>query len=289
MGTEDMRDAVPSLAELFNSIAAAIHAKDWLSDGIRAMDFPARILALSTPVDQYTRLEYIESGGTQYINTGFTPNQDMRVAARVWFPAVPGSAASAIFGAEQGQAARTYSVFGFSGKYASTYGSEAGATPIGSVDSVFEIDKNKNVCTIAGTAFENGAYTFTCPGPMYLFARNRGGNVSAFASARLYGCQIYDNGVLVRDFVPCKDPAGAVGLYDAVSGQFYGNAGTGTFIAGPAVGGAADGEPVENTLPVAEEAADGESVEDALPAVEDAPPAAEGGPDIQEEEGELDA
>lgn len=51
----------------------------------------------------------------------------------------------------------------------------------------------------------------------------------------MYSCKIYDNETLVRDFVPCKNATGAVGLYDTVEGQFYANAGTGTFTAGPEI------------------------------------------------------
>ena len=44
-----------------------------------------------------------------------------------------------------------------------------------------------------------------------------------------------DKNVLVRDFTPCKNPSGEVGLYDYVTKQFYGNAGSGTFIPGEEV------------------------------------------------------
>lgn len=53
--------------------------------------------------------------------------------------------------------------------------------------------------------------------------------------AKMFGCQIYEGDAMVRDFVPCLDPSGAVGLYDLVGGNFYGNVGAGTFTAGPAV------------------------------------------------------
>ncbi|MBQ4353596.1 MAG: discoidin domain-containing protein [Clostridia bacterium] len=49
---------------------------------------------------------------------------------------------------------------------------------------------------------------------------------------RMYSCQIYDNGTLVRDFVPCVDYSGEVGMYDLVSAVFYGSSGTGAFTAG---------------------------------------------------------
>ena len=54
---------------------------------------------------------------------------------------------------------------------------------------------------------------------------------------RLYSCKIWKTvafeGVpLIRDFIPCKNASGEVGLWDDVNSVFYGNAGTGAFIAG---------------------------------------------------------
>ena len=54
---------------------------------------------------------------------------------------------------------------------------------------------------------------------------------------RLYSCKIWKTtafeGVpLIRDFIPCKNASGEVGLWDDVNSAFYGNAGTGAFIAG---------------------------------------------------------
>lgn len=59
-------------------------------------------------------------------------------------------------------------------------------------------------------------------------------NSEAYAQgARMYGTKIYENGVLVRDFVPVRNVyTGEVGLLDKVSGQFFGNSGTGNFVAG---------------------------------------------------------
>lgn len=67
---------------------------------------------------------------------------------------------------------------------------------------------------------------------MYLFAVNEAQTVRYYAGARIYSCQIYDNGTLVRDFVPCVDYSGEVGLYDLVNAVFYGSSGTGVFSAG---------------------------------------------------------
>lgn len=54
-------------------------------------------------------------------------------------------------------------------------------------------------------------------------------------AGKLYSAKLYYNGTLQRDYVPCINPSGVVGLYDLVEGKFYGNAGTGAFTAGPAV------------------------------------------------------
>lgn len=68
-----------------------------------------------------------------------------------------------------------------------------------------------------------------------LLCENLGDKGYSYLAAKLFSCQIEQGDVLVRDFVPCIDPSGAVGLYDLVEGKFYGNAGTGAFEAGPAV------------------------------------------------------
>ena len=48
----------------------------------------------------------------------------------------------------------------------------------------------------------------------------------------IYQCSIWGDGVLLRDFIPVR--VGQVGyMYDKVSGQLFGNAGTGDFIVGP--------------------------------------------------------
>lgn len=58
---------------------------------------------------------------------------------------------------------------------------------------------------------------------------------NASAKFKVYSAQVYNNETLERDFVPCIDPSGIVGLYDLVEGKFYKNAWSGTLTAGPAV------------------------------------------------------
>ena len=57
---------------------------------------------------------------------------------------------------------------------------------------------------------------------------------SYFAKIRMFSARILVSGTLVRDFIPVR--VGSVGyMYDRVSGRLFGNAGTGSFVVGPDV------------------------------------------------------
>ena len=51
-----------------------------------------------------------------------------------------------------------------------------------------------------------------------------------YASAKLYACKIWDNDVLVRDFIPCyRKSDNVIWVFDKVENKFYTNAWSGTF------------------------------------------------------------
>ena len=56
------------------------------------------------------------------------------------------------------------------------------------------------------------------------------------ASMRLYYLKMYSNGVKVRDYIPCyRKSDNVAGLYDLVSKTFFTNQGTGVFTKGPLI------------------------------------------------------
>lgn len=184
----------------------------------------------------YTQLAYIQSSGSQYINTNFVPNQNTRVV----FDGIINKANS---GSAYGFGVRTS---GWSNAIA------AGATKEGYLQCGYANSSNSSTvatdtrCTIDidcglfkitqnGTvvySYDFGSKTFTSPSNLYLFTLNNNGSVYNSASATLYSCKIYDNDVLVRDFIPCKNASGTAGLWDDVNSVFYSNAGTGSFVVG---------------------------------------------------------
>lgn len=180
----------------------------------------------------YTELEYIQSSGQQYINTGFTPNQDTRLVIDF----EPISVASThIFGsrtASSGSDAFVTLVTG--GVYRDDYYNDKVSTSVAPSGRI-TIDKNKNVTTVGSASVTHTYTTFSGTYPIALFASNTGGTVSYHSSYKLYSCKIYNNGTLVRNFCPCQNSSGTVGLWDSVNSKFYSDATGAGFTAGPTI------------------------------------------------------
>ena len=185
--------------------------------------------------DSYTILDYIQSSGTQYIDTGFMPNQDTRVVCTANL--AQQNTAAWLFGARNGTGAATFGFLTYQNAYRSDYNTSQDQTISDAYTGFFIVDKDKNITSINGeTKITNTAGKFQANYPIFLFANNNGGSADGHSSCAIQTCQIYDNGALVRDFKPCRNSSGVVGLLDIVNGKFYGNAGTGTFTAGSETG-----------------------------------------------------
>lgn len=184
----------------------------------------------------YTALEYIQSSGTQYINTGFKANGNTRLTVDIdILPTNPGVVG--VFGGRDGGLVNTFSFWEMADtEFRMDYAVKAYTISTNTVGRKL-IDQNKNVTTINGMEYSQSASTFQAKTPLTVFGINENNGIpdERRVKAKLYSCQIYDNGALVRNFVPCKSSTGAAGLYDMAGRKFYGNAGTGAFAAGPAV------------------------------------------------------
>ena len=185
----------------------------------------------------YTQVEYIQSSGTQCINTGFKPNQDTRVVVDIQVVSFDGYAP--LFGARVASKNAEYATWAIAETdIQDGYGTQAESKLVAEALKRNIIDKNKNMLYVGGVLLKtHTVQTFAPNYPIFLFNINTAGSTTgSFKTfARLYSSQIYDNGTLARDFVPCINPSGTAGLYDMVNGVFYGNAGTGSFIAGEPV------------------------------------------------------
>lgn len=178
----------------------------------------------------YKKLDYIETTGTQWIDTGFVPNQDSRIVCEFMF-----FDGNGIYGTRQSTSSRNFAMRVISSQWQPGYGTVLGSTGIACDNEWHTADQNKNVFYIDGVLAREFEYTtFKAPKPIGLGCINANNSVY-YGEGRYRNCQIYDNGVLVRDLIPCKTADGEVGMYDTLNAVFYGNAGTGTLVAGAEV------------------------------------------------------
>lgn len=181
----------------------------------------------------YTLLEYIQSSGTQYIDTGFKPNQDTQVIIDAEILSSNASGDRYISAVNTGSGYWTMRMKSDLSGYAARYPGAAltNITHSGDVYARHTFNQNKNVVQIDdGTAVTFTASTWSSPRTLPILCyRSSDSAYSGHINAKLYSCQIYDNGTLIRDYVPVINPSGEYGLYDKVNATFYGNAGSGTF------------------------------------------------------------
>ena len=167
----------------------------------------------------YTQIEYIQTQGYSYINTNIIPNQDTQVIMDVYLN--PTQADTPIFGARTSYNANAYSVWYNVSNFYSDYNTEYLFVP-GTVSGRCLLNKNKNQANLNGLNFNFNYTNFSAPNPMLIGTTyNAGSPYSPGMVGKIYYCKIYSNGILIRDYVPCKNSENIYGLYDKVGNQFY--------------------------------------------------------------------
>lgn len=176
-------------------------------------------------------LQYIESTGTQYIDTNFKHNEKTRVV--IDFEITTHKNWGNIFGSFGGASGSNKLMFLGMNDQESFYSHFGGDSTSFTMSSVgkFSVDYNKNILTINNTSHTFTTSTFQSEFNLLLFGvTGYTGTVSmAPTGVKIYFCQIYDNDVLVRDFIPVLDEQGKACLYDKITQRKFLNKGTGDF------------------------------------------------------------
>ena len=190
----------------------------------------------------YQEVEYIQSSGTQFIDTGFVPNDNTEIILVFTNNNATTGNYDCIFGTRTNASNdntfalwidpnRRFGAFYGTGQSITSFPTSINATA-------------KHTATMKGNVAEIDSVSITCPvvssSPTYSFyigACNTAGTADYFSKILIYESKIYDNVTLVRDFVPCYRKADNVaGLYDLVNNVFYTNAGSGVFAVGSNTG-----------------------------------------------------
>lgn len=182
----------------------------------------------------YQEVEYIESSGTQYIDTGYKPtSNNLRIACEFEYTA--DHSTSSVFGSESSS---KYSIVPYGAPAFYVGSSTQLLAQTTALNTKYLLDAHANAGTLTvslngttNSASYSGSILTTVN--MGIFCNIIAGVANQFCSMRLYAMYIYDNGNLVRDFVPCyRKPDNVAGLYDLVNNVFYTNAGSGVFAVG---------------------------------------------------------
>lgn len=165
----------------------------------------------------YRKLEYIQSSGKQYIDTGVIVKDITEI--KVDFQAV--------------------TILSGENQYASSWVDYSNHIQIGISGNTF-IDSGgvtySQTSSVTARTQAVGVPLGDVNLHLYLFAQSEGTGALHYSSGRIFSCQITTADGLVRNFVPCKNPDGVIGMYDIVNDKFYQSSSSDTFIAGTDLG-----------------------------------------------------
>ncbi len=178
-------------------------------------------------------LAYLESTGTQHIDTGVTLTQNHK--AELLVSHLGQSKTQIIFGSRMSAAEHNFGiVIGASNNLVVDFYdyTRNRLSYIITGDELIEISISKEKLKINNSEKAVSTYgNFATPETAYLF--NGSGSYPAGytpAQMRLYYCKIYNNDTLVRDFIPVLDWNGRPCMYDKVTDELFYNQGTGEFL-----------------------------------------------------------
>ena len=180
-----------------------------------------------------TRLQCIEATGTQWIDTGCTVDMTTKIEAR-WYQVSFTTQQQRLYGIRENKV--YFDLFVKAGKWQGRFfhstSSVVTSITAGTIYTAVA-DADAGTITINGTtaSINKGTGSPSTQYTLPIFARRVDGtpNAGYQAKMRLYYFRIWKSGEMVRDFVPVKvDNAGC--LFDRVTGQFFYNKGTGSFV-----------------------------------------------------------
>lgn len=195
----------------------------------------------------YTQLEYIESTTSQYINTGIkgeleseltfigqrTGDNPNQTYGHLWGDLSSNTKAIS-FNTPKTASASGSSRFGDKATSSST--SPVKVIPLNTPVTIIQNKDGATTSTGFAIAFDTTT-EFETDNPIFLFTAALSGG-GPTASSHKWRCEYFSHkkgGVLVQEFIPCKNAQGEIGMYDTVSGNFFANKSSTPFVAGPEV------------------------------------------------------
>lgn len=184
----------------------------------------------SSPMPKYDAvISYIESSGTQYIDPDVLSGNATDITMRMHI--LSADASARLIGSSNTSFEYYLSASSKLSVRSNNAAKNTSKTPGTAGQHTYRISNATNYFY-----YDSTSYSFTHNGTSYqgasLYLLIRPSASSTGINARLYSCTIKEGDTLLRDFIAVrKDGVGY--LYDKVSNELFGNAGTGSFILGP--------------------------------------------------------
>ena len=185
----------------------------------------------SDTINGYTKLDYIEATGKQWINTGVFAsslvNPIMKLTTQY----------TAVEKGKQSGAKKNNLDFKVGISNGNVFLCQAGGanteTKFGAADTAkhtFVLDAGAQTCTLDGETKPLAVGNLT-DGPISIgTVNNQSGNAG---KQKIFAFTLISNGVKVLDLIPVRDANGVAGMYDVEHEQFYPSSGTLAFVEGP--------------------------------------------------------
>jgi len=189
----------------------------------------------------YTQLKYLESTGTQYIDTGIAPTNTTGLMVKFNRQTNGDQVVVGVLSGNGG--AGQIDVNPWNGTltmpFAESFSYGICGQMIDKIDYEVSINyKNNRKRYVKGISVLDISKTLVAhDNTIYMFAgHSASGPANWFLKGHIYYLQITEGTELVRNFIPARrNGDGVLGMYDTVSNTFFTNSGTGEFIAGPVV------------------------------------------------------
>lgn len=228
-----------NLTDFLTDVANAIREKKGTTEPINPQDFSTEIASIESgeivPTGVINRVTYLRRRHNGYIDTGVNgANNNLTIKIRYAFRTFPTGYWRLIYAYANEDTNTTRIILNKNTQILGSINSKASGGSI----TANRTSYTNIIYTDVIEPTSNTTFKLVCNGVSASRTRTTGetldktilifSNTRDTVDVELYECKIYDNGVLIRNFIP-DYRNGEYGLYDTVNKQFYGNVGEGAF------------------------------------------------------------
>lgn len=183
----------------------------------------------------YTQVEYLQSSGTQVINTGVNFTSAMKRVDVAEFVTLGGYSGVDKINSTDVNLDCYYGINQIGMYFFGLGNVEMQWLTADTKKHTFVLDALNRLIAVDDRVTQQAGLSFSFGDKLPLFAKTHTSDdnrYTDYASMKLYSCKLYRWDELVNDYVPCVNSSGVAGLYDLLTNTFLTNIGSGVFSVG---------------------------------------------------------